>query len=383
MSLKSRATRAIYAARGAPNRALQKSPAFEMPPSSTGTFVRLAGWVGLLLLSAGCHVDVVRYRLDEPVSREAYEKLEVGSTSLCEAVSELGAPQKVEWKNGDDYLWYLYGDRLSVGLRFRFPPFRSIAGYQHTFLRLSQATEDLDAIQLVFDEEGILRQKSIRLSAWSEQPEYPGRRWRLVVSASAERSALLFGDGGFADYDDIFEPGWCAQGELGYRPVPIVAIVVSGTYRRHGGESLREGADVVKVEDLELYGLEAGFRFALPLRIFLELGDFRRLQRTLLETDPERFGSLRLYLRTTTGATLSDDLPVSVNGAAAGRWYRRSFVLSSSAGAGIEYGWSWGAAFAGVTYRRTGAFRGGDSPLKDDGEAFEALLFGGGLSIAF
>ncbi|MGQ9590835.1 MAG: hypothetical protein ACUVYA_11130 [Planctomycetota bacterium] len=345
--------------------------------------IRAASAPVLAALLAGCHLDVVRYRLGAPIDREAYERLEVGRTTRAEAVSALGAPDKLEWKSGDDYLSYLYGDRLALSLRFQFPPFRSVFGYQHTFLRLSEASDDLDAAELVFDEDGVLRQKSLRVSGASESPAAAPRNWRLVAAAAAERSAILLGDGGFADYGDLFRPGWWTGAEIGYRPVPVAAFLVSGAYRRHDGDSVREGPDLVRAGALELYEVEVGFRFSIPVAVFLELGDFDQVKRTLFETDPRRFAPLRLAIRTATGAAFSSDVPVSVNGLPAGDLYERAVVFSSSAGAGLEYGWPWGAVFAGVTYRRTGGLRGGDSALGENGDPFEAILFGGGLSIAF
>ncbi len=49
--------------------------------------------------------------------------------------------------------------------------------------------------------------------------------------------------------------------------------------------------------------------------------------------------------------------------------------------AGLEYGWRWGEAHLGITFQTIDPFNRGDSPLRDDGDAFQAVLLGGGVSL--
>ena len=91
--------------------------------------------LALLVAGSGCRLDIIRLRSGRLVESQEFESLDVGTTTLEETLDTLGAPDRVEWKNGDDFIWYDYADELDVGLRFRIPS--TVFGYQHSFLRMS------------------------------------------------------------------------------------------------------------------------------------------------------------------------------------------------------------------------------------------------------
>src|SRR5687768_11842446 len=91
-------------------------------------------FVSISLLGPGCQIDIVRFRGGRAVHPAEFERLEVKKTTRNEVLDRLGAPEKAEYKSGDDYFWYLHTDTVDAGVRFQFPPFSSILGYQHTYL---------------------------------------------------------------------------------------------------------------------------------------------------------------------------------------------------------------------------------------------------------
>lgn len=355
-----------------------------IPPPPVTTRCALCCALALLPAVTGCRVDVTRVRAGNPLSTEEYEKLEVGKTTRGETLQRLGAPEKVEWKNGDDYFWYLYSDTLDTAVRFQFPPFRSVFGYQHNILRLSEDSTEVNALQLVFDEDEILQHKSLRLSeAYGPGPAESSRKWRMALIPYVEHSFLLLGDAGIRDYADLFENGFRAGLDIGYQPVPVLRVFVGANYQEYQGDTEATTGGALAFDDLHLYQFYLGVRVSLPLALFLSLGDFESVKRVLFDEDPEGARGLRLYVQGFTGGTLNDEVPVKTNGVPSGNFYDRDVGFSGGLGGGIEYSWGWGAAYAGIQYESTDAFNEGNSPLDDEGSAFEALLVGGGLSFQF
>ena len=347
---------------------------------------RAAAWIVAAFAASGCSLEIVRFREGQPISPAKFDDLEVQRTTREEAVERLGTPDKLEWKNGRDYLWYYYVDTVDVGLRFKVP--FSLFGYQHTFLRLSENAEFQNAIQLVFNEQEVLEHKSLHLSkAYEPPPETapaePQRRWRIHLTPHLEHSVLLQGDAGVEDYSDVFENGVRAGLDLGFQPVPVFTLFLSASVHQYKGESFRDGADSLSFDDLEIYQGEIGFRLTVPLSLFARLGDFEEVKRVLFYEDDRRLDGFRLYLVASTGGAVNGNVPVKVNGNRAGNFYDDSFLFSGTVGGGVEYGWRWGSVFAGASYVSIDPFDEGNSPVKDDASAFHSLLIGGGVDVRF
>ncbi|MBI4600644.1 MAG: hypothetical protein HY721_01660 [Planctomycetes bacterium] len=358
-------------------------------PAGAAALVSVVSLASLAALP-GCRIDILRLRGGNPIDREKFEKLEVLKTTRAEAVDQLGAPEKVEWKSGRDFLWYLYGDTVDTGVRFQFPPFRSFFGYQHTFLRMNEKSEDVDAMQLVFDESGVLEQKSLRLAESRRGPVGPGsgsgsgdRGWRLHVGGYFDHSLRLQGDGGVADYDKLFKNGFRTGVTVGWQPVPAAMFLVGASYQEYQGDAVRRSGSRIALDDLQLWQGEVGIRLSAPLSLLYELADFEEVKKVLFTEDFEAWQGLRFYVQGTTGGTYNANLPVKVDGVRRGNFYDRGAGFSGTLEGGIEYAWSFGTVHAGVLYQSLDAFDEGASSLDDRGDAFQALLVGGGASLKF
>ncbi len=345
---------------------------------------RLVG-LGLVALLCGCSVNVFRVRKETLAPQEKYDELVVGETRLEHTLEKLGAPSRLEWKSGEDYLWYDSLDDITVGLAFRIPT--PIFGYRHTFLRLLDAQEEVNSLQLVFDEDGVLRYKRLRMADVYEGDEPDaagGPKWKLHLRPRAGYSFLLIGDGGEENYDDLFDNGYRTGVDIGIQPFPIATFLIGTSYQRHDGETLRIGGSRARFDDLEVFDFQVGVRVSVPFRIFSAfMGDFQEVKRIVLDDNLDRPGGLRLYVQGTTGGAFNNDVEVKIDGANAGDFYDDDFVLSSTAEAGIEYDWAWGNAYAGVTYQSMDAFEEGDSPLDGDGDGLQAVMVTGGLGLSF
>lgn len=347
-------------------------------------------------LASGCRIDIIRFRTGNPIDERKYEDLRVDETTREAVMETLGAPDKVEHKSGDDYVWYLYADTVGTGVRFVFPPFRSLFGYQHTFLRLDENSEEVNALGLVFDEAGILRTKNLRLSESYGASDDAKPPLRVTMAPYGEYSALLLGDGGFGDYDALFDRGYKAGLDVGLEPFPILQFMVGANVQRYAGRTVRYTEETVpppgppqpvgrtaRPDDLEIVQARVGFRIEIPFEVFLRLGDFEALKRILFEADPRKGRGFRLYIQGTTGVSFHPEIGVRIDGADAGALYERGYGFSGDAGAGVEFAWGWGSAYVGAGYQSVGSFRDGDSRLDGDGEALEALMVGGGVSLRF
>lgn len=339
----------------------------------------------LLALVSGCSLNVFRTRRETLAPHEKYDELVVGETKLEDTLSKLGAPNRLEWVSGDDYLWYDSVDNISVGLAFRIPT--PIFGYQHTFMRLRDAQDEVNSLQLVFNEDGVLQYKRLRLAEAHEddEPDDPNAsKWKLHLRPRIGYSFMMLGDGGVEDYDDLFDNGYRAGFDIGFQPFPIVTLLAGGSYQQHDGETLDIGGSRVEFDDLELFDFQVGVRVAVPFRIFSAfMNDFEEVKRIVFDDNLDRPGGLRLYIQGTTGGSFNNDVEVKIDGASTGDFYDDDFLRSSTAEAGIEYGWGWGTANVGVTYQRMDAFEEGDSPLDGDGDGLQTVMITGGLGIRF
>ena len=70
----------------------------------------------------GCGINIVRVKSGNPLDVKGYDEVQVGTTTRNESVDRLGPPEKLEWKNGKDYLWWIYADVVETGIRFQVPP---------------------------------------------------------------------------------------------------------------------------------------------------------------------------------------------------------------------------------------------------------------------
>jgi hypothetical protein len=197
--------------------------------------------VTLAVLSvAGCHIDVVRGRRESAaargITRSSREK-----TTRSEALRPLGAPEKVEWKNGKDYFWYLYRDGIDTGFVSSSRPSALSSATSTRFLRMDEAAADTNAIQLVFDENNVLEHKSLRLPDAYEDPNKPAGQWVFSFDTSAEYSFMMLGDGGVRDFEDIFHKGYRVSGTIGFQPAPVVTLLGRFGYERHEGASFDAG----------------------------------------------------------------------------------------------------------------------------------------------
>jgi len=101
-------------------------------------------------------------RRGTPIREEAFDKLQVGTSDLGEALKTLGAPHKL-WRTSTEEIleyYYLYGRNTRLVFRpLFFLPHGSYAAYN---FRGSET--GLDVAMLAFDHEGRLRRKEFRAS---------------------------------------------------------------------------------------------------------------------------------------------------------------------------------------------------------------------------
>lgn len=348
----------------------------------TASFLSLVLYLGFLVAAVGCRIEIIRVRSSDPLNVEEYEKLEEEESTLGEALEKLGAPDEAEYKAGseEDYLWYLYGDSLNTGLRFLFPPFRT-GFYQHTFLRLSSESEEVNAIELVFDKEGILKEKRLRLTeAYQEQVE-GGPGWKMHLNPYFGHSLQLVGDAGETDFNDTFENGFRTGVSLGFQPVPMFTLLVGGNYQEYQGSSPFENGRQLNFDDLQLYQFEIGIRLAAPVSLLVTFPDFETVKRVLFEEDLDKPQGFRIYVQGTTGVTYNERVPVKINGTPAGNFYDANWGFSAGVEAGFEYDWQWGAAYVGLQYQGIDPFNEGNTVLDSDGGALQAVLVNGGVTV--
>jgi len=347
--------------------------------------------LGFLFVSSGCRIDILRIRSGTPLKKDEFEKIEVKKTTREEALKTLGAPEKAEWKNGDDYFWYLYVDTVDTGIRFQFPPFRSAFGYQHSFLRLDENSKEVNATQLVFDERGVLKQKSLRLSeAYRPPPEHPFL-WKIHVMPNAGYSAIVGGDAGIKPYDRLFSDGYRAGLDVAFQPLPVFSLIASGSYQEYQGDSIRSPGNFQGVpkgsrlsfDDLQLYQLEIGIRLSAPIAIFANFTDFEEVKKILFEEDLDKWQGFRIYVQATTGGAVNSNVPVKSNGVRIGRYFDSKFQFSGTIGMGVEYAWRRSSVYAGLAYQTIEAFNEGNTTLEDRAGGFDTVLLRAGASVSF
>ncbi len=346
----------------------------------------MARCLGLLLglalaASLGCHVDVSRVRRGTPLDLQAFERLQSGRSTLDDALAALGAPDRLEWKNGKDYLWYLHEDVTRVGIRLQSPV--SVFGYRHTFAQLEGDREETDQIELVFDERSVLERKSLRLAPGGGEP-VEGARWRVSITPRYAYSPVLFGDGGEEPFADLFEYGQLFGLEIGVEPTSYLNLSLRGNYQVYEGDEFRDGARVVGLDDLELYQVTLGGRLIFPARALGSLWKLDELKDLFREPDVVARRGLFLSIDWSLGATYADSVPVSFDGQpAAATYFDHSLSFTSTVGAGIEYSLDAIAIRADFAYQTIDAFDEGSADLDTDNDGLSNFLFGGSVSLRF
>jgi hypothetical protein len=357
---------------------------------------RAAGSALLALGLWGCSINIVRVKAGRPLDIAGYETLEVGTTTREEAVDRLGAPEKVEWKTDEDYLWWLYEDVVEAGIRFQVPPppLSSVFGYRHNILRLSELSEDVSRIFLVFDEEGVLERKSLQLSRTYRQPSEGPDRLVTHIAPRFDHSFYVFGDGGARSYQTMFHDGFRAGLDLGFHPIPVATIFASGSYQEFQGDKF--GTTILtgpppgvstqvqaSADDLRLYQLELGLRLSAPLSLLWNFTDFDEVKRIFMEEDFETIRGFRIFLEAAAGGSYNEAVAVDVGGVPAGDLYDDGFGLTSTVRTGLEYAGKWGSIYVALTYQALSAFDEGDSPVDGSGDPFQAFFIGGGVDFRF
>ncbi|HVR74841.1 MAG TPA: hypothetical protein VMT52_10935 [Planctomycetota bacterium] len=340
-------------------------------------------FLAISLLGQGCQIDIVRTRGGKAVHPADFERLEVQTTTRNEVLDRLGAPEKAEWKSGEDYFWYLHTDTILTGVRFQFPPFGSVLGYKHTFLQMNENSEETDAMALVFGEDGVLKRKSLRLSKAYEAPGEDLAGWWFHFVPHFEHSLLLQGDGGIVDYNRMFDNGLRAGLNLGFQPVPVLTLLVSGNFQEYQGRAVRKSGSRVSFDDLQLYQVEIGIRLSAPLSLLGTLTDFDTVKRVLFDDNLSKSRGLRFFLQGTTGLSRSSNVRVKVDGVRAGNFYDGHIGLTGTLEAGLEHNWTWGSAHIGILYQSVDAFDEGNTTLDDRGDSFQGLFVGGGIGVKF
>ncbi|MGH2627951.1 MAG: hypothetical protein ACRDHY_15030 [Anaerolineales bacterium] len=335
-----------------------------------------------LLLAAlgglGCNLDITRVRANAPLDQEAYKQLVVDRATMAEALAGLGAPDKLEHKGGLDYHWYLHLDATRIGLRFESPV--SIFGYRHTFVEMDVDAEDTSAMRLVFDQGGLLRQKSLRLAPAFAAPEAKSPEWKLYLLPRYGLSPMTFGDAGEEPFGELYSHGHLFGGYVGVLPAPYFMLLFGGNFQTYQGKSFRSSGFRISVDDLDLYQFEAGGRFQVPPEFFVSFWDIQKLKALFYTDDLSRHRGFLTYFQWTLGATVNGEVGAAIDGVPSGSYFDRSVRFSSTLGVGVEYRWPKLGFFGGLDYQSINPFEEGDAPLDNDAGGFQSFIFTAGVS---
>ena len=330
----------------------------------------------------GCALDVRRDRVNIPLATDEYRSLEVGETSLAEALRKLGAPDVIERENDadHDHLWWLHKDAADVSIRLQVP--LSYFGYRHNVFQYFQGDEQTNRIHLTFDDAGRLEQKDLMLA-----PGYPGASSpqppsRVHVAARVEHSLMLFGSGDFADYEDLFDDGSLVGLDINYQPVAPLVLGVGASYQSYDGRTLETPAGIFAFDSLDMLTAELMIRLQIPFEVFGNLFDYKEVRDILLNEDPRGADGWLVFVEGGAGATYNDDVLVTRAGVTT-RFLDAGAGFSSSASAGIEYSMESVSLRFGLDFRGTAAFSPGDSGLPDEGTSFRTLLGTASVAVKF
>ncbi|MEM7235769.1 MAG: hypothetical protein AAF517_26605, partial [Planctomycetota bacterium] len=177
----------------------QLKSAWNPPQARSRSRSTCALWIVLALASSvvGCRFSIARVRKGQPIKHEKFDDLKLGETKRTEVLDEMGAPDIVRWENGKSRLTWQYIDTTVFETRAQVPI--ALFGYRHNLFRYFQNRDNANTLDLVFDDEGTLSTKSLRLpKSYREEEEDDGSRWQLTPRF--EHSFFLGGDAGAADY---------------------------------------------------------------------------------------------------------------------------------------------------------------------------------------
>ena len=323
----------------------------------------------LCVFLCGCGLDIGRTQVGKPLRVPQYDALEVGTTTLQESLDKLGAPDRLDYKSGEDYLWWHHLDETTLRFRLQLPI--ALFGYRHNLFQYVAGNERTNTIGLVFDERGVLERKSLYLPEEYRSAGDGKGAWRVHLSPRIEHSFLLVGDADLRDYDDLFRNGYLAGLDIGVAPLPPVTLGVGGHYQRFPGRTVTVLGSIIGLDDLEIFTLEGKLRLQVPVRILSHLDDAQEMWSILMTEEAARHEGWLLFATAGLGAALNSNLPVEVNGARSGNFFDASWGLTSSAEAGIEYSWKHLSVRLGAGYRSTDAFDEGNSGLPDDATSLE------------
>ncbi|HLU46498.1 MAG TPA: hypothetical protein VK116_00390, partial [Planctomycetota bacterium] len=342
--------------------------------------------VVLLLVAAvvvpGCRFTVGRTRSGSPLRQQEFEKLEPGTTTLQSAMDALGAPDRVKWETDQSRLTWLYLDVTHFQTRLQVPI--SVFGYRHNLYNYFEDHDLVHAMDLVFDEQGVLEEKSLRVPAAYRREEQERSGMRVQIAPRYEHMFLLVGDGGIVDYEDIFEPDFGVGLDLAIQPVAPVTFSLGGRYHElRGDDHVLGNGDLLQVDDMDLYTLEAALRLQIPLRIFAGAESFSRVWELFLDDDPATHDGWIYFIEGTVGFTVNEDVRVARARRFAGTIYDRGIDLSNAAMTGFEYSARHVSVRAGLVYRAWGGFDRGSAAFARDGESLQALGVFGSIAIKF
>lgn len=339
----------------------------------------LAFCLGALLSS--CRLDVARTRVGNRLKVDEYEKLRLGKATIQDGLDALGVPDRSEWQGGNDYLWWHFFDDTTISMRFQLPI--SFFGYRHNFLQYVADNERTNTIELVFDENGVLEHKSIKIPKGHQPSRDVGSGWRFHINPHIGYSLFVAGDADFRDYDDLFRNGYLAGVEMGVQPVPPLVLGMSGHYQRYEGKSFTASGSRFELDDLELFTLEGKVRLQVPMRILLVLHDVDEMWRILSADDPTAYDGWLLFVAAGLGATLNGNVPVTIDGARGGNFFDDSWQFATSGEAGVEYSLEHLSVRLGLGFRSVDAFDEGNSGLPDNATAFQVWSVGLAVALKF
>lgn len=335
----------------------------------------------ILISSTGCRFSVARVRSGTPLRYREFESLETGKATLQQSLDVLGAPDDVAWETDQSRLTWEYIDVTHFQTRLQLP--LAFLGYRHNLFNYFEDHDVAHAMDLVFDEAGTLREKTLRLPETHRREPEPENGTRIQLTPRAEHAFLLIGDGGVADYDDLFQLGWGAGLDLSIQPVAPVTLSVGGRYHEFPGRDLTVGASRLRVDDLDLYTGEAGLRIQIPLRVFSSAESFGKIWQLFLDKDPATHDGFVLFIEGTAGFTINEDVLVARNGRFAGTLYDRGIELTSSGSTGLEYSAEHVSVRLGIIYRAGGDFDRGSASFTSEGGSFQTLGGFAALAIKF
>jgi hypothetical protein len=334
------------------------------------------------MLLAGCSIDIGRQRSGVPLSVGGYERLRPGEARLQNALDELGAPDRVEWKSGSDYLWWHHLDNTALRVRFELPV--SFFGYRHDVFQYVDTMDQANTIAMVFDENGVLTEKSLNVpDIYRFDPERR-RASRIHIGPRLEHSVFIAGETDFALYRDTFRNGYLAGVEAGIQPVPPLVFRLGGSYSAYPGKELVSGSSRLNFAHLDLYSAELGLRLQMPVDVIPHLFQIQEVWRYFFEEDPERADGWLLYVEGGVGATFNSNVPVSINAIPRGNYLDSGWGFLSTGGGGVEYSWKHLSVRIGFSFRSTDGFDEGNSPVPSGGATgFNTWMGGAALSIKF